>query len=91
MKKFRERLNKELQDKTFKKAFEEEDIFAQLAIQIAKLREEKALTQKELANLLHTSQQTVSRLEHPHNDSFSLKTLLKLAKAFNKKLSVQFV
>ena len=91
MRKFRDRLKKELQDPAFRKAYEEEEIFANLAIQIAKLREEKSLSQKELASLLHTSQQMVSRLEDPHNGSFSLKTLLRLARAFNKKLSVQFV
>ena len=91
MRKFRDRLKKDLKDPTFKKAYDEEEIFATLAIQIAKLREEKAFSQKDLAGLLHTSQQMVSRLEDPHNNSFSLKTLLKLAKAFNKKLSVQFV
>ena len=91
MKKFRDRLNEELKDPVFRKAYEEEEIFVNIAIQIAKLREEKHLNQKDLAKLLHTSQQMVSRLENPHNDSFSLKTLLRLAKAFNKKLSVQFV
>ena len=91
MRKFRDRLKEELKDPAFKKAYEEEDVFAALAIQIAKLREEKALSQKELAGLLHTSQQMVSRLEDPHNDSFSLKTLLRLAKAFKKRLSIRFV
>ena len=91
MRKFRERLKEDLKDPVFKKFYEEEDVFATLAIKIARLREEKALSQKELAGLLHTSQQMVSRLEDPHNGSFSLKTLLKLARAFNKKLSVQFI
>ena len=91
MRRLKDRLKEDLRDPAFKKAFDEEEIFTSLAIQIAKLREEKELTQKQLSRLLHTSQQTVSRLEHPRNDSFSLKTLLKLAKAFNKKLSVQFV
>ena len=91
MRKFRDRLKKELQDPAFKKAYEEEEVLAGLAIQIARLRQQNALSQKELAGLLHISQQMVSRLEDPYNGSFSLKTLLKLAKAFNKKLSVQFV
>lgn len=91
IRRFRDKLNKDLQDREFAKAFEEEDIFSNLAIQIAKLRDEQGLNQKELAKLLHTSQQMVSRLEDPHNKSFSLKTLAKLAEAFHKKLSVQFV
>jgi ribosome-binding protein aMBF1 (putative translation factor) len=91
VRKFQDKLKKDLQNKEFAKAFHEEEIFANLAVQIAKLREEKGLNQKELAKRLHTSQQMVSRLEDPHNQSFSLRTLVKLAQAFHKKLSVQFV
>ena len=91
MRKFKDRLKEDLKDGYFKKAFEEEEIFASLAIQIVGLREEKGLTQKKMAQLLHTSQQMVSRIEDPHNNSFSLKTLVKIARALNKRLSVQFV
>ena len=47
--------------------------------------------QKELAKRLHTTQQTVSRLEDIHNKSYSLKTLIKLAQVFHRKLKVEFV
>ena len=91
IRRFRDKLNKDLQDKKFAKVFDEEELFANLAIQIAKLRQEQGLNQKELAKLLRTSQQMISRIEDPHNKSFSLKTLAKLAAAFHKKLSVQFI
>ena len=91
MRTFKDRLKHYLKDPEFRKAFEEEEIYANLAIQIAMIREEKGVTQKDMARLLHTSQQMVSRIEDPHNESFSLKTLIKIARAFNKKLSVQFV
>ena len=87
---FRQRLKEDLKDKGFKRAFDEEDLFARLAIRIAKLREEQGLSQVELAKRLHTSQQMVSRLEDPHNKSFSLRTLLKLAGAFHRKLEIEF-
>lgn len=89
--KFKEYLQKEFKNPEFKKAFDEEEIYASLAIQTAKIREEKGLTQGELARRLHTTQQTVSRLENPHNKSYSLKTLIKLAMALNKRLKVDFV
>ena len=89
--KFKDRLKEELKNPAFAKAYAEEGIYVTLAIEIAKLRQEKKLSQADLAKKLHTSQQMVSRLEDLHNGSFSLKTLLKLARAFNKKLSVQFV
>jgi len=89
--KFRDYLKEELKNPEFKKAFDEEEVYASLAIQIAKLREKQKLTQKDLARKLHTTQQTVSRLEDIHNSSFSLNTLVKLAEALHKKLDIKFV
>ena len=88
--KFRDWLKEELKNPEFKKAFDEEDVYARLAIQIAQLREKQGLSQEDLAKRLHTSQQMVSRLEDPHNRSFSLNTLVKLANAFHKKLDIGF-
>jgi DNA-binding transcriptional regulator YiaG len=89
--KFKDYLKEELKNPEFKKAFEEEEIYASLAIQIAKIRQKKKLTQAELAKRLHTTQQTVSRLEDIHNQSYSLRTLVELARALNKHLEVEFV
>ena len=89
--KFSGYLKEELKNKAFRKAFEEEEIYADLAIQIAKLRQDNGFTQKDLAKVLRTTQQTVSRLEDPENYSLSLGTLIKLAKVLHKKLKIQFV
>ena len=91
MRKFRERLKEDLRDKDFKQAFEEEDIFARVAVEISKAREEQGLSQKDLAERLHTTQQTVSRLENPHNRSFSLATLIKLARVFHKNIEIRLI
>jgi DNA-binding XRE family transcriptional regulator len=91
VRKFSQYLKKELKHKEFRKEFEEEEIFANLAIQIAKLREAEGYTQKDLAKMLHTTQQTVSRLEDPDNSRISLTTLIKLARAFKRGLKIQFV
>lgn len=88
--KFRDELREKLKDKEFRKAFDKEDLYARLAIQIAKLREEEGLSQKELARRLRTSQQMISRLEDPDNRSLSLGTLVKLAEAFHKRLDIGF-
>ena len=88
---FREYLNDQLKDPAVRKAYEEEGVFVELAVEIARLREQKGLSQRELARRLHTSQQTISRLESPHNGSLSLRTLIKLAHALGKELKVQFV
>ena len=88
---FKDYLKGQLKDEEFRKGFEEEGVYAQLAVQIARIRSKKKLSQKRLARLLHTSQQTVSRLEDPQNTSYSLRTLIKLAHALGKELKVQFV
>ncbi len=91
VRRFRHYLKDQLKDHTFRKAYEDEGIYAELAIQIARLRVRKHVSQKRLAMLLHTSQQTVSRFEDPQNTSYSLRTLVKLAHALDKKLKVEFV
>ena len=88
---FRDYLNEQLKDPVVRKAYEEEGVFVELAVQITRLREQKGLSQQELARRLHTSQQTISRLESPHNGSLSLRTLIKLAHTLGKELKVQFV
>jgi DNA-binding XRE family transcriptional regulator len=89
--KFKDYLKEELKNPEFKKAFDEEEIYASLAIQAAKIRQKEGLTQADLAKRLHTTQQTVSRLEDIHNRSYSLGTLIKLAHALGKRLKLEFV
>ena len=88
---FKDYLKEQLKDPEFKKAFDEEEIYASLAIQIARIRQKEGLTQQELAKRLHTTQQTVCRLEDIHNRSYSLRTLIKLADALGKRLEVELV
>lgn len=52
---------------------------------IAEHRDEKGLTQKELAKLLHTSQSAVARMEKGEQN-FSTRTLLKISKILNKEI-----
>lgn len=91
VRRFQDYLKGQLKNEEFRKGFEEEKVYAQVALQIVRLRAQKKLSQNRLAQLLHTSQQTISRLEDPHNISCSLKTLIKLAHVLNKELKVQFV
>ena len=83
-------LEEELKDPEFREAFDEEEVYASLAIQIAKIRQNNKLTQKELAKRLHTTQQTISRLENIRNKSYSLQTLIKLARILDKRVNVEF-
>lgn len=90
VRKFQDFLEKERKNDKFSKAFDEEEAYTSVAIQIARLRERQGLTQGELAKRLHTTQQTISRLENPHNNSYSLRTLIRVAQVLNKKLKIQF-
>lgn len=89
--KFKDVLKEDLKNPEIKQAFNEEEIYADVAIQVANLREKKGFSQRELARRLHTTQQTVSRLECPNNKSYSLKTLVHIAQALDTHLKIQFV
>jgi len=91
VRRFKDRLKEDLKDPEFRKAFDEEEIYASLAIQIARIRQKKKLTQQELAKRLHTTQQTISRLENIYNKSYSLRTLIELARVLDKRLKVELV
>ncbi|MCK4419000.1 XRE family transcriptional regulator [Candidatus Aerophobetes bacterium] len=91
VRRFKDRLKEDLKDPEFRKVFDEEEIYASLAIQIARIRQKKKLTQQELAKRLHTTQQTISRLENIYNKSYSLRTLIELARVLDKRLKVELV
>jgi len=82
-------LKKELRDPEFKKAFDEEDLPARLAIRIAKLRETQGLTQRTMAQKMGISQQALSLLENPSSARYTLRTLQRVASALNRELVVQ--
>ena len=88
---FQERLREDLKDPEFRRYFEEERQALALAMKIARLREKKGLSQKELAKLMGTSQQAISRIESGEYEGFSLKTLEKIAEATRTRLKIEFV
>lgn len=87
---FQDVLKGELKDKEFKKYYEEEGRRLELGYKIAKLRQKQGLTQKELAEKVHTSQATVARLEGGEYLGYSLRTLEKIALATGTHLEVKF-
>jgi DNA-binding XRE family transcriptional regulator len=88
---FRSRLREELKDPEFKALYREERRALQLALKVAKLREKKGLTQQQLAKLMGTSQQAISRIESGEYEGFTLKTLEKIAEATGTRLKIEFV
>lgn len=81
-------LKVQLKNPKLKKAYEEEDVRARLALRVAELRKRKRLTQGQLAKRLHTTQQVVSDIETFKHPNVTLLTLQKLAQALDGRLVV---
>jgi transcriptional regulator with XRE-family HTH domain len=83
-------LDEQLRDPTFAARFEHAGEAWDVALQIAALREEAGLSQKDLAKLLKTSQQQISRLESPNYEGHSLSMLRRLASVLHARVRVVF-
>ncbi len=88
---FKSRLREDLKDPEFRAHYQEERQALILALKIAKLREKKGLSQKQMAKLMGTSQQAISRIESGDYEGFTLKTLEKIAEATGTRVKIEFV
>jgi len=75
-------------DKDFEKLCKEADLWLDVAIKIAKAREEQQISQKQLAELVGTNQSVISRIE-TGQENFSMKKLFKIATALGKKVELE--
>jgi len=71
-----------------KSSLQEERVNGEVARMIYELRNEAGLKQKELAELIGTTQSVISRLEDSDYDGHSLSMLRKIAKALKQKLNI---
>src|SRR5947209_8376245 len=83
-------LEEQLQDPAFAARFERAGEAWDVALQIAALRQNAGLSQQDLAKLLKTSQQQISRLESPGYEGHSLSMLRRVAGALHAKVRVVF-
>src|SRR6266436_6759486 len=83
-------LEKQLQDPTFAARFKDAGEAWDVALQIAALRQQAGLSQKDLAKLLKTSQQQISRLESPGYEGHSLSMLRRVAAALHARVHIVF-
>ena len=81
-------LEEHLQDPDFAERFEKAGEAWDIAIQLAALREEQGLSQKELAQRVGTTQQQISRLESPSYEGHSLSMLRRVAEALGTHVHV---
>jgi transcriptional regulator with XRE-family HTH domain len=83
-------LRKELRDREYAEAYSESFLNAYIATQIKVIREQRRMTQGELARGIGTTQTGISRIENVNYTSWSVRTLAKLAKAFDVRLAISF-
>ncbi|MEO5357005.1 MAG: type II toxin-antitoxin system HicB family antitoxin [Nitrospirae bacterium YQR-1] len=69
--------------------FIEPDASISISINLKKLRQERGISQTELANMIGVKYQTYQRLENPLKSNPTIKTLSNIAKAFHRKLHVE--
>ena len=81
-------LEEQLQDPGFAERFKAAGEAWDVSLQIASLREQAGLSQKELAARLETTQQQISRLESPSYEGHSLSMLRRVAAALNASVKV---
>src|SRR6476659_8821929 len=83
-------LDAQLQDPAFAARFKRAGEAWDVALQIAALRQRAGLSQMQLAKLLNTSQQQISRLESPGYEGHSLSMLRRVADALNVRVRIVF-
>ncbi len=83
-------LDAQLKDEDFAERFSRAGDAWDVALQLAALRKESGLSQKDLARKLHTSQQQISRLESPAYEGHSLSMLRRVAHVLKAEVKVVF-
>ena len=83
-------LKRKLQNPAFRAAYDAEDKRIELVLQIIKLRQQRGMTQADLAKAIGTRQANVSRLER-FDANLTLGTLEKVAKALGVNLQIDLV
>ncbi|SJM92055.1 helix-turn-helix transcriptional regulator [Crenothrix polyspora] len=90
MKELVKTLVSEFGDKEYAHAYMEEFSNMAIAAQIKALREQRNWTQHQLAQAANMKQERISALEDVDYDAWTIKTLRKLAKAFDLTVKVSF-
>jgi transcriptional regulator with XRE-family HTH domain len=83
-------LRQDLRGKEFSEGYAEGFLDTYVSTQIKVLREQRGMTQAELANKIGTKQPVIARIERGGSSSRNIGTLKKLARAFNVRLHVSF-
>jgi len=80
----------ELKNPEYRQAYADDYLNTFVATQIQVLREQRGLTQEELAGLIGTKQPGISRLENVNYSAWNTETLRKIAYALGVRLRISF-
>lgn len=83
-------LRNNLRDREYAEEYAQSFLNTFVATQIKVVREQRGMTQATLGNRIGTTQAGVSRYEDVNYSSWSLRTLMKIARAFDVRLRVSF-
>ena len=83
-------LDEQMKDPSFAARFDQAGEAWEVALQLAALRQQAGLSQKDLARRLKTSQQHISRLESPGYEGHSLANLRRVAQVLKARVRVVF-
>jgi DNA-binding XRE family transcriptional regulator len=83
---YRDHLNDEMKNPQFKQAFEEEKYLLALGLKIAETRDKLGLSQTELAQKCHITQQQLSKIENGIN--CNLLTFVRVSSALGLTINV---
>jgi transcriptional regulator with XRE-family HTH domain len=85
-----ERLTRDFNDPDYRHVYDEGFLNSSIATQIKVLREERGWTQAHLAGKAKMNQSRVSELEDVNFNSWTMRTLRKLARALDLRLKISF-
>jgi transcriptional regulator with XRE-family HTH domain len=85
-----EKFKEEFKDKETRRVYVDDFLNTVIATQIKVLREQRCLTQAQLAELADMRQERISVLEDVDYSSWTINVLRRLAEAFDLRLSVKF-
>jgi transcriptional regulator with XRE-family HTH domain len=78
------------EDKEYRDSYLESSVRTGIGAQVQALREQRHLTQRDLASLTGTTQSSISRLEDERYGRVNVQTLLSIAKATDTALIIRF-
>jgi transcriptional regulator with XRE-family HTH domain len=85
-----DKLRAEFQDKEYRHSYADESLNTMIATQIKVLREQREMTQAQLAEATGMKQPRIPLLEDSNYSNWTINTLKRFAKAFDVTLSVKF-